>query len=548
MSAEHNPKIFMEQVTGLYQAKLSATKRPDKHANRAAWNAHFEFQVFLAYSSFSWDPSTTEGFPELARNVRESDMMDLNQNLALVIRHIIEQEGALVARALDEVVYGIFETDWAALDANRREELVLEGLYRGACGALPEESRARCPEATVKGLAGDGEYSIIPMLKRLLEHNPVASAHDERLFLFAHPYITNEFPSGGGLDCDYTCAKVYESTLYRTLYLVGTLQGVLEAYRNIPARPLQPPMKMVTHRCPYRRAPDEQQSSNFTSAGGAMTASEIRAVKSKSKAEAANKQHACYGCQRVMGRDDLKSCGRCRVVRYCSSECQKKDWKNHKKFCGVSRFDPALLVPEPKRPTEFIGCPVPLDGFVRTAALRRQIECLSRSDSQLQDYHYVMEPGITRSIRVSFPPGAKLVFLVARRRAMASGDPAAVNVMLTILHFCSRYMGVNVTPAQLARQFGAEYGVTISTSKLRVEGAAVFAPPTPQERAEELAYQRARMSKATFSDEGTPAGERPGFAPTRSQMETELGGQDVAFDISRLEPCCDDCAGYTRLG
>jgi hypothetical protein len=30
---------------------------------------------------------------------------------------------------------------------------------------------------------------------------------------------------------------------------------------------------------------------------------------------------------------DLQKCSRCLVVRYCSKECQRKDWKEHKKQC-----------------------------------------------------------------------------------------------------------------------------------------------------------------------------------------------------------------------
>jgi hypothetical protein len=31
---------------------------------------------------------------------------------------------------------------------------------------------------------------------------------------------------------------------------------------------------------------------------------------------------------------DLLQCARCRAVKYCSIECQRADWKNHKKWCG----------------------------------------------------------------------------------------------------------------------------------------------------------------------------------------------------------------------
>jgi len=38
----------------------------------------------------------------------------------------------------------------------------------------------------------------------------------------------------------------------------------------------------------------------------------------------------CHICQKD-AKDKL--CSRCRKVRYCSVECQKKDWNRHKKFC-----------------------------------------------------------------------------------------------------------------------------------------------------------------------------------------------------------------------
>lgn len=38
----------------------------------------------------------------------------------------------------------------------------------------------------------------------------------------------------------------------------------------------------------------------------------------------------CHACDKLC--DDLKLCGRCRVVTYCSVECQKRDWSQHKKI------------------------------------------------------------------------------------------------------------------------------------------------------------------------------------------------------------------------
>lgn len=39
----------------------------------------------------------------------------------------------------------------------------------------------------------------------------------------------------------------------------------------------------------------------------------------------------CSFCRKII--DDKKRCGRCRVVCYCSKECQRNDWGSHKTYC-----------------------------------------------------------------------------------------------------------------------------------------------------------------------------------------------------------------------
>ena len=41
---------------------------------------------------------------------------------------------------------------------------------------------------------------------------------------------------------------------------------------------------------------------------------------------------ACVGCGKTI---KTKKCQRCLLARYCSAECQKKDWKNHKVACTL---------------------------------------------------------------------------------------------------------------------------------------------------------------------------------------------------------------------
>lgn len=52
-----------------------------------------------------------------------------------------------------------------------------------------------------------------------------------------------------------------------------------------------------------------------------------------------NWKYACWnpGCE-SSGRK-TKKCGQCKVARYCKEECQREDWREHKKWCK----GPALL-------------------------------------------------------------------------------------------------------------------------------------------------------------------------------------------------------------
>ncbi|KAI0651836.1 hypothetical protein C8Q79DRAFT_61021 [Trametes meyenii] len=63
--------------------------------------------------------------------------------------------------------------------------------------------------------------------------------------------------------------------------------------------------------------------------------------------------HECSHCRKIMTRETIKMCAGCKVMGYCSKECQKSDWKFHKTICNKSpdgtpapSRDPAIKVAE----------------------------------------------------------------------------------------------------------------------------------------------------------------------------------------------------------
>ncbi len=49
---------------------------------------------------------------------------------------------------------------------------------------------------------------------------------------------------------------------------------------------------------------------------------------------AAKHKSKCFHCHEIS--TDLKLCSKCSIARYCSKQCQREDWSQHKNYCGKS--------------------------------------------------------------------------------------------------------------------------------------------------------------------------------------------------------------------
>ncbi|KAJ7793399.1 armadillo-type protein [Mycena olivaceomarginata] len=187
-------------------------------------------------------------------------------------------------------------------------------------------------------------------------------------------------------------------------------------------------------------------------------------------------------------------------------------------------------MPTHERVVKFIGCPAPINGYIRTPSMWRQIESLSTPDS-----HSITPPTAAPDqyvIHIIHPPGAQIVFLVVRCRAMVSGDPAAVNTMLGIIHFMWCHDLVKLTPVQIRGQFEKDYWVMIGeTGGVVGVGLTDFKLPTKRETEEEGKFQRQRLATAE-DDNDDPFG-----LPTRQEIEGQLAYQDGTPSMSVLESC-----------
>ncbi|KAM6508112.1 hypothetical protein FALCPG4_018000 [Fusarium falciforme] len=66
---------------------------------------------------------------------------------------------------------------------------------------------------------------------------------------------------------------------------------------------------------------------------------------------------ACTVCKKTSAETSIKRCGKCTDTPYCSRECQKADWKVHKKICGKSTTPQSPLSDSPPGPSRPVLSP-----------------------------------------------------------------------------------------------------------------------------------------------------------------------------------------------
>ncbi|KAK0188438.1 hypothetical protein F5146DRAFT_1122637 [Armillaria mellea] len=361
------------------------------------------------------------------------------------MREIYTLQRDLVKAVVPAFAHEGFEEKWRALTQKRREELVLEGLPD------MEDRRRWCPEMTVKGLAGNSDKDLIQLLKLLLPKDQIKDDLTGPIHLPNAQFekMTEIDPNDHGLRRLVDMHRLQRSyfitmTLWSTF---NALNGVREQVRTVKVK-------------------------------------EIRRTQEKAQVT------ICWNCKRdeeSLGKQgrELKACGKCkaigRITRYCSRDCQVADWKcgfpvPHKNICGKKGYDDDEGTPQPDQVTPpssgesedaddteiDTGIPAPEPSFKRSPALLHQISFHTEPDSFV-DYVFVRPyPQDDHGVSLGLDDD-KMKFLIMRRRAMKTGDKAAVATMYEMLLPYAEKLAFGAT--KLKAQLKSEYGLDVDTVK-----------------------------------------------------------------------------------
>ncbi|KAH7378598.1 hypothetical protein BKA64DRAFT_728256 [Cadophora sp. MPI-SDFR-AT-0126] len=129
-----------------------------------------------------------------------------------------------------------------------------------------------------------------------------------------------------------------------------------------------------------------------------------RQFKSHFKVENAGPE-GCRTCGTTKG--DLKPCAGCKSIRYCSKQCQIKNWGYHKSVCKIIRMERAMHDATGGVPMEKQS----IDEMDRAMQAAREAGGITSKYKPLRE--------IERDLQAMTPPGMKLKMMTAHEAAAA---------------------------------------------------------------------------------------------------------------------------------
>ncbi|KAF8996347.1 hypothetical protein BDQ17DRAFT_1429790 [Cyathus striatus] len=211
----------------------------------------------------------------------------------------------------------LFEHVWMMLSDSERRKHMLEGFVRSAIFE-PEavQDRVFCSDLTLDTL---GEDQGLPFIKLLEFYTKSVNVAPKTVSSYLHPEWSDEMEEDRAKDPNSRRAFMWEFIqLDRDLYICNFITRTMESCRGEP-RPTPEPVEDM-----------DAMLEQLSSMGDGTAEDLVQRLLSR----------VCTLCAKPeTPKQPLKWCSKClakvqRKVLYCSSECQLKDWPNHKPSCG----------------------------------------------------------------------------------------------------------------------------------------------------------------------------------------------------------------------
>ncbi|KAJ8087122.1 hypothetical protein PM082_005950 [Marasmius tenuissimus] len=383
------------------------------------------------------DPSPEMVYLDSVRQskMRFRDVSDLLQYYAILYTQTCEVQHRVGGRACAFLLHKDLEQRWVDAGEAVRRKHTLRALSE-ACSMAKNLNDARnsCGDILrLKSLSKDGK-TFISLLKAMIPEDlsdiPKTPYHfPEPRWEALQKHVEKSFSAN-------SIEKVtFDNTLVlRTKLIYHVLENMFMSFYDMPLEKVTVlKNNTATQDREMEKLAKKIQKTGMESIYGREAAKQIRKEDLEAyKDRKAQRGVFCRCCQKVEGNEKFMRCSACwtkqqRDWKYCSSECQKKDWKvRHKTICGKPlTVETALESAPPLRPQ---GVPdvrsvgPTRNGFRRSPSLVEHVFKLNNNPDA--DIFLNTGTGQGGFMKLDFAPHPNIQKRVrdARDKAMCEGD------------------------------------------------------------------------------------------------------------------------------
>ncbi|KAJ6467781.1 hypothetical protein C8R45DRAFT_1218984 [Mycena sanguinolenta] len=220
---------------------------PLKQIYPSDWNAYYQIANCDKYGPDGNLDAWKRDNPDLEMMSYLGNFDICNKHISATSKMLLDAEEMLIGLAREQVTHNDFEAKWTAVDMEKKRRIVLDGLVRAAFKAR-EKSRFDCPEMSHISLVGDGEFSLVQLLKAIAAHDPAATSPLHSVYLFPHPVVEKEYAYINA-PRDFRAFGQLR-ILQRNYFIVQGLVGIVQAYAGEPAPSISLKEESERQQCP----------------------------------------------------------------------------------------------------------------------------------------------------------------------------------------------------------------------------------------------------------------------------------------------------------
>jgi hypothetical protein len=207
--------------------------RPDKHTSRVAWENSWADDIEAFYSSRQCPSDCRPLIKAIPADIirlkeTQEQILHIDKNA----REVVKLQDDLCTSALRGWGGDDFQNKWKSLPQQRREDIIIEGIYRASCAGPLEKYRGLCPEITLRALSANNGQKYLDLVKTFLEESSasIGASQTEAIYI-KNPAVDPTFALSEH-EARLPGARMFirEHRLYRMYFMTMSIWNIFLAF------------------------------------------------------------------------------------------------------------------------------------------------------------------------------------------------------------------------------------------------------------------------------------------------------------------------------